>query len=473
MFVWGGRALQSELQATIAFRAYDSEQVYEGGESMKKKDIANIIAKKYFGQQDNPDHLSLVDKFLGGMQEFASLFDQEELPSKTTQTATVPLDGDHPPCCLVLKPTLHCLPNGKKISITLQPGMGGIDRSLLTRKNLKNCEDISAPVLLSKCEDVMKNCKKALSIVLSKDSPFKEGQLPPSGMNYFDYLQYVREKMYIMLKGKPVFVDENEYAVVQQEEDDDDTPTDGGATSTNTEEDNEPDAMPETYIFRGFFAFALWGPIVPEGNDIYKSRALTTGKGPTERGKDGREQSRKRAKKSKDDIRDNDSSGDRGVASSKQVMTMIAADMSSINHERGLQATAHLRMRARRDEIISMNSSISRQWSRITMQRIQDEFHPLMISLSMTESALAEKEEELKILQHKEIARRENVDIGRNVKQQALQEQVQLGLPKSKTPRNSDVSVSQPPSSLNIPCPSSTSTASRAITEPQGESVPV
>ena len=48
------------------------------------------------------------------------------------------------------------------------------------------------------------------------------------------------------------------------------------------------------------------------------------------------------------------------------------------------------------------------------MQRIQDEFHPLMISLSMTESALAEKEEELKILQHKEIARRENVDIGRN-----------------------------------------------------------
>jgi hypothetical protein len=49
---------------------------------MKKKDVANIIVKKYFGQQDDPDHLSLVDKFLGGMQEFASLFDQEELPRK-------------------------------------------------------------------------------------------------------------------------------------------------------------------------------------------------------------------------------------------------------------------------------------------------------------------------------------------------------------------------------------------------------
>jgi len=105
----GGRALQSELQATIAFRAYDSEQVFEGGESMKKKDVANIIAKKYFGQQDDPDHLSLVDKFLGGMQEFASLFDQEELPSKTTKTATVTLAADQPSYCLVLKPTLHCL----------------------------------------------------------------------------------------------------------------------------------------------------------------------------------------------------------------------------------------------------------------------------------------------------------------------------------------------------------------------------
>ena len=429
---------------------------------MKKKDVANIIARKYFGQQDDPDHLSLVDKFLGGMQEFASLFDQEELPSKTTKTATVTLAADHPPYCLVLKPTLHCLPNGKKISITLQPGGDGIDRSLLTRKNLKNCDDISAPVLLSKCEDVMKNCKKALSIVLSKDSPFKEGQLPPSGMNYFDYLQYVREKMYIMLKGRPVFVDDNEYAVVQEDDDDDTPTTDGAATSTNAEEDNESDAMPETYVFRGFFAFALWGPIVPEGNDIYKSRALTTGKGPTERGKDGREQSRKRAKKSKDDIRDNDSSGDRGFASSKQVMTMIAADMSSINHERDLQATANLRMRARRDEIISMNSSISRQWSRITMQRIQDESRLLMISLSKAESALAGKEEELKILQHKEIARRENAEIKRTATQQALQEQVKLGLPKSKTP----------PNSLNIPGASTTSTAS-ATTEQQGESVPV
>jgi hypothetical protein len=105
------------------------------------------------------------------MQEFASIFDQEELSSKTTQTATVTFAGDHPPYCLVLKPTLHCLPNGKNILITLvQPGMGGIDRSLLTRKNLKNCEDISVPVLLSKCEDGMKKCKKALSIVLSKDS---------------------------------------------------------------------------------------------------------------------------------------------------------------------------------------------------------------------------------------------------------------------------------------------------------------
>ena len=43
------------------------------------------------------------------------------------------------------------------------------------------------------------------------------------------------------------------------------------------------------------------------------------------------------------------------------------------------------------------------------MQRIQDEFHPLMISLSMTETALAAgKEEELKTLQLEVVARRRN-----------------------------------------------------------------
>jgi hypothetical protein len=75
---------------------------------------------------------------------------------------------------------------------------------------------------------------------------------------------------------------------------------------------------------------------------------------------------------------------------------------------------------------------------------------------------LAGKEEELKILQHKEIACRENAEIKRTATQQALQEQVKLGLPKSKTP----------PNSLNIPGASTTSTAS-ATTEQQGESVPV
>jgi hypothetical protein len=98
------------------------------------------------------------------------------------------------------------------------------------------------------------------------------------------------------------------------------------------------------------------------------------------------------------------------------------------------------------------------------MQRIQDEFHPLMNSLSMTETALAAKKEELKTLQlEAEGARRRNAQIERTVTQQA-------GLPKSKKPRNSDASVTHPPSSFNVP-DASTSIASD-ITE-QEESVHV
>jgi hypothetical protein len=108
---------------------------------------------------------------------------------------------------------------------------------------------------------VEKNGKKALAIVMASEyaETTKTG-LMPSGKCYEDYLLFVREKMFIEL-GTAVVEDEDDEVVSTL------SGTDGN-TSTSI-------GMKDNWIFPGYIAFALWGPIMPDDMDtIYKANAF-------------------------------------------------------------------------------------------------------------------------------------------------------------------------------------------------------
>ena len=78
-----------------------------------------------------------------------------------------------------------------------------VSLSLLTQKNLTNTIDIKLDRLLIHVNDVNKNCKKALRLCQSADSPYKSYHSPrggfPSGTNWIDYIDWVWEEMYRLL----------------------------------------------------------------------------------------------------------------------------------------------------------------------------------------------------------------------------------------------------------------------------------
>jgi hypothetical protein len=87
----------------------------------------------------------------------------------------------------------------------------------------------------------MKNCKKALSIAMLPESPYKDytksGNLP-SGMVHDDYLKFVRLKMY------DVLVNNTTGGKVISLEKTNDTADDDACCDSRT--------MPDTWFFPGF-----------------------------------------------------------------------------------------------------------------------------------------------------------------------------------------------------------------------------
>ncbi|KAI2489338.1 hypothetical protein MHU86_25251 [Fragilaria crotonensis] len=118
---------------------------------------------------------------------------------------------------LVMKPILHCLgshvvipvggPQGISLPLLFQSKLSSGKRSKKnvtnrTAQELQQDDRIKARTLLTRAQEITKNCKKALACVMSKHSPYRDyartGNLP-SGMVHDDYLQYVREKMHVIL----------------------------------------------------------------------------------------------------------------------------------------------------------------------------------------------------------------------------------------------------------------------------------
>ena len=109
-----------------------------------------------------------------------------------------------------------------------------------------------------------------MAICLSEDSPYRNynGTLP-SGTNWEDYLVWLKGAMRSSGSNATVtdLVDDAPSSAVDVE---------GGDTlEEEASNDSESNSDAEEY-FKGFFAFALWGYIPPDGGEAFKSSLIST-----------------------------------------------------------------------------------------------------------------------------------------------------------------------------------------------------
>lgn len=164
------KKLQTELQALIAYGCYHSTSVLMSGDSAKKSDIMKKIHSLYMPKMGAGDHLSNVELFLEGRGKYKDLFEKS--------------DNSNKDFVLIIPEIMHCMER-KTISVSGEC----IDKLLLTRKSLSNFVDISPSLMYRHAKEVEANCKKALALCTSKDSPYHNyNGIFPSGTNCDDYL---------------------------------------------------------------------------------------------------------------------------------------------------------------------------------------------------------------------------------------------------------------------------------------------
>ena len=136
-----------------------------------------------------------------GIGQFAGLYNMEDMVTVTAGAGVGGIDnfGRSGGTVLVIKPELRCLGEGKRI--VMGGNSGGLTLSMMLAASLADKEDakgIRGRSLHVRTKDALRNCKKALAVVLCHDSPYKTcvitGMLP-SGMSFEDYLLFVCKEM--------------------------------------------------------------------------------------------------------------------------------------------------------------------------------------------------------------------------------------------------------------------------------------
>jgi hypothetical protein len=285
----GGARIQKELQGFAAFVAY--QECHYKGLSTSKDSIEHSMEQQFFGVKGDADFIGLSEQLVKGIGVFGGLYTLEGIATLDASTfANTPTRHDD--SVLVLKPELHCL--GHHVHVACG-SKNGILLPLMLQVGLTNKEHITIRTLKFRAMEYLKNCKKALSIAMSPESPYKDytkkGNLP-SGMVHSDYLKYVREKMYEMLQKRAVAA---EVSCVDADDATDPAIKDlagtdapaatifvadavPGTTNTNSISGNVSmptmvlPTMPDTWFFPGYLVFAILGPIVAD-EDMLPYRA--------------------------------------------------------------------------------------------------------------------------------------------------------------------------------------------------------
>lgn len=266
----GGATLQKELQGFAGFIAY--QECFRKGNSSTKGTVEKSMGELFFGNPPDPDSIGLGEQLIYGNGVFSGLYAKENIENVTTSrddTASQPsTNQSRNQVSLILKPSLHCLSHEKRVIVGGQSS-AGITLSLILANGLKNrARLLSNRTLLCRAQEHVKNGKKALSIVMHAESPYRDhcstGNLP-SGMTLDDYYLFVREGMYKLLH--PAVTCAGPSSEEPQVEE---------ANDTSRESVLSVIVMPDSWIFTGFIIFALLGPIVPSNMIPYRSELLMT-----------------------------------------------------------------------------------------------------------------------------------------------------------------------------------------------------
>ena len=150
------KALQSELQALIAFACYESEEVIGSGHDIKMDTQIQKMYQMFMPNPGNDDHISLVEQFLQGKGCFQYLFEHEE--------------GE-----LVIPKRFH----RTNYRITIKDGC--VDENFLVMKNIIIVSDnqpIKGKRLYQHAKSVASNFYKAMALVRSSECPYKDKTYP-------------------------------------------------------------------------------------------------------------------------------------------------------------------------------------------------------------------------------------------------------------------------------------------------------
>ena len=265
----GGSPLQKELQGVAAFVAL--AEIHRKGDSITQAMQHAMIGEKYFVDASDPDSIGLAEQLVNGNGVFRGLYtllDEDGIASLSGvitdkgyfERSNKHHDRQTGDTIRLFKPKLHCLGPSTRI---IAGNRDGITLPLLLQKGLSGGDEKVAPrTLFNKAKESAKNCRKALSYVIAEESPYMDflhsGNLP-SGMQFEDYLLYVRQKMWDDGQNDPCTGgDESEERRVVADVNDD--------PDKNTRDDSQRMKivlmMPSTWFFPGFIVFALMGPIV-------------------------------------------------------------------------------------------------------------------------------------------------------------------------------------------------------------------
>jgi hypothetical protein len=220
-----GSRIQKELQCLAAFVAYG--QLHTEKRSSKSY-LLQRVGELYFGTNETSGLAKHLVKGIGFFSELYNNSSNTACPDSLT-IHHIGNDGVKK----FLKKELHCY---RSDIITNVPG--GITVEMMHRKVISNDKvaddagpNITARALVDRVQIAIKNCKKALSIIMSSDynNAVKSGTLP-SGKAFGDYLCFIRLEMFKLLEASG----------------------------------QSDKVMPFDYFFPGYFIFALMGPIVKE-----------------------------------------------------------------------------------------------------------------------------------------------------------------------------------------------------------------
>jgi hypothetical protein len=272
-----------ELQKTMFFAAYESV-VFSSARSMTEKDQRKMLRESIVGTGAS-DIMTLSEQMVLGLNQFSHLYDDvpvvvnDDRNASTLSAAagTTVVGSSRNDYDKVLKDCFFPQKSsGGKLTVFANKS-DGITTSMLVAKNLSNPVHVSDKTIMRGAKEVLRNGRKALACAKGAHSEYKDGNLP-SGKTIADYHRYIRECMFVKLRGSTggeTCDEDDDFATSTTADKDDDEQL---ADSCSPSDVVNPEEMPEDYCFSGMIAFFLWGFIIEDPQRaVYQSKQFQIG----------------------------------------------------------------------------------------------------------------------------------------------------------------------------------------------------